>query len=52
MLIKKIETMFPLVNYEVHRVNHKYFLFGNGNLIAVRSESREIDAILNERIGK
>jgi hypothetical protein len=49
MLIRKIETMFPIVCYEVFQYrNNKFALYASGQLRAVRSELREIEIILNE----
>jgi hypothetical protein len=51
MLIRKIETLFPVMCYEVFQYReNKFALYASGQLRAVRSELREIEIILNEVI--
>jgi|WetSurMetagenome_2_1015567.scaffolds.fasta_scaffold52028_7 hypothetical protein len=51
MLIRRIETMFPVMCYEVFQYrDNKFALYASGHLRAVRSELREIEIILNEVI--
>ena len=47
MIIDTKTTMFPMIDWDIHKQNdNKYLLTANNELVAVRTSKKEIEDIL------